>query len=70
MNFWNSESHESSLSNGRVVTKVNVVKNEKHGNIYNTTIHKEGTCPDVLPRQQPTRCGEALDGLDSPLHTA
>ena len=22
MNFWNSESHESSLSNGRVVTKV------------------------------------------------
>ena len=29
MNFWSSECHESSLSNGRVVTKVNEVKIEK-----------------------------------------
>ena len=29
VNFWSSESHESKLSNGRVVTKVNEVKSER-----------------------------------------
>ena len=42
----------------------------KHGNIYNTTIHKEGTCPEVLPRQQPKNSRYPLDEMDSPMHTA
>ena len=34
MNFWNSESHESSLSNGRVVTKVS------KANFWNSESHE------------------------------